>query len=84
MRGVGGAVTVCRRSSAGSVFRGGCVVGEGATRESLLEVVELGEVEPNLPSARAGARDPTRAGFQKLFISKIRRFASAEFSSGAR
>ena len=82
MRGVEGTMSVCRRSSAGSVFRGGCVVEEGATRESLLEVVELGEVEPNLPSVRAGTRDPARAGFQKLFIS--RRFASAELSAGAR
>jgi hypothetical protein len=36
---------------------GGCVVEEGATRKFLLEVVELGEVEPNLPL------DTTRAGF---------------------
>ena len=55
--------SICRRSSVGTVFRGGCAVEEGATRKFLLEVVELREVEPNLPSVRAGARDPTRAGF---------------------
>lgn len=75
-------MSVCRRSPAGSVCRGGCVVGERATRESLLEVVELGEVEPNLSSARAGARDPTRAGFQKLFISKFEGLPRPDFLPG--
>ena len=51
-------------------------------RESLLEVVELGEVEPNLSSARAGARDPTRAGFQKLFISKFEGLPRPDFLPG--
>ena len=48
MQGVEGAVSVCRRSSGGSVCRGGCVVEEGATRESLLEVVELGKLNQTL------------------------------------
>ena len=56
MRGVEGTVTVYRLSLARSVCRCGCVVEGGTTRKFLLEVVEL-EVEPNLASARAGARD---------------------------
>ena len=47
----------------------------GATRKSLLEVVELREVEPNLTSARAGARDPASATFRtpklKFFVALV-------------
>ena len=59
MRGVEGTVTICRRSSGGSVCRGGCVVEEETTRKFLLEVVELREVEPNLNPLTLNTRRST-------------------------
>lgn len=58
-----GVVTVCRRSSVGSVGCGSVGVEEGRRENSWLRLLSLLEVEPNLPLARAGARDPRRAGF---------------------